>query len=206
MGALAQMADGFECDIRLTKDRQLALWHDADMKRIANNPSKVAKLTLAQMQSIAPVLTVDQLFHIAINSKKDLFLETKHPVPTRGAVERELLAYLDAYKNLISKAGIEIKLMSFSKLAVRRFVRNSSYTPMQLIKSFPALKRAHTQDLGIGVFLLRERPEIIDELKKKGHRLHIWTVDSPAEALWLSELGVDSIVTNRPGLIRDHLK
>ena len=173
------------------------------MSRITGNSSKVATLTLSQMQSIAPVMTLDQLFHIAINSKKDLFLETKHPVPTRGAVEKELLSYLDAYKSLIEKSGIEIKLMSFSRMAVRRF---NVYDPMQLVKDYRTLAMAKTKDLGIGVFLIRERPEIIRQAKDRGQRVHVWTVDLPEEAKWLAGLGVDSIVTNRPGLIRDYLK
>ena len=33
--AVDQGADGMECDVRLTKDNQMLLWHDADMKRTA---------------------------------------------------------------------------------------------------------------------------------------------------------------------------
>ncbi|MFY7825234.1 MAG: glycerophosphodiester phosphodiesterase, partial [Candidatus Planktophila sp.] len=29
--AIDEGADGFECDVRLTKDKQLVLWHDADL-------------------------------------------------------------------------------------------------------------------------------------------------------------------------------
>jgi glycerophosphoryl diester phosphodiesterase len=32
--AIDDGADGFECDVRITKDNQLVLWHDADMQRI----------------------------------------------------------------------------------------------------------------------------------------------------------------------------
>ena len=169
------------------------------MKRIAGNSSRVANLTLSQMQAIAPVMTIDQLFHIAINAKKDLFLETKHPVPSRGAVERELLAYLKAHQAEIEKSTISIKLMSFSKMAVRRF---TSYEPMQLVKNLRTLRSARTVDVGIGVFLIRKHPEIVSQARDKGHRIHVWTVDSPEEAKWLAELCVDSIVTNKPGIIR----
>ena len=175
------------------------------MRRISGNSSKIASLTLAQIQSIAPVMTIDQLFHIAINAKKALFLETKHPVPTRGAVERELMAYLNSYKSLIEKSRIEIKLMSFSKMAVRRFSRQSICQPMQLIKDFRTLRTAKTKDVGIGIFLLRNRSELIAQAKAQGKRVHIWTVDDPEEALWLANLGVDSITTNKPALIRQAL-
>ncbi len=32
LGALAQGADGFECDVRLTKDKQIICYHDSDTK------------------------------------------------------------------------------------------------------------------------------------------------------------------------------
>ncbi len=34
LGALAQGADGFECDVRLTKDKQIICYHDSDTKRL----------------------------------------------------------------------------------------------------------------------------------------------------------------------------
>ena len=42
-GAIAQGADGFECDLRLTKDGVAILWHDADLKRRADNDAIVAE-------------------------------------------------------------------------------------------------------------------------------------------------------------------
>jgi len=41
--AIDEGADGFECDVRLTKDKQLVLWHDADLQRIAGNSARIAK-------------------------------------------------------------------------------------------------------------------------------------------------------------------
>ena len=38
-----------------------------------------------------------------------------------------------------------------------------------------------------------------------GQKLYVWTVDSDSKAIELLELGVDGIITNRPGWIRDRL-
>ena len=40
---------------------------------------------------------------------------------------------------------------------------------------------------------------------KKGYRFHVWTVDDPTEAVRLANLGVHSIITNKPRLIRGTL-
>jgi glycerophosphoryl diester phosphodiesterase len=42
--------------------------------------------------------------------------------------------------------------------------------------------------------------------KKMGWRVHVWTVDDPAEAQRLLNLGVHAIITNQPKLIRDSLE
>ena len=53
--ALTQGADGFECDLRLTKDNQIICYHDSNTKRLSNIDLKIADTTYAQLvQSISP--------------------------------------------------------------------------------------------------------------------------------------------------------
>jgi glycerophosphoryl diester phosphodiesterase len=47
--------------------------------------------------------------------------------------------------------------------------------------------------------------ELAGTLKALGKELHVWTVDRPTDAQRLCELGVDSIMTNRPGWLRQQL-
>ena len=43
------------------------------------------------------------------------------------------------------------------------------------------------------------------ELHQRGKEIHVWTVDSARAAGHYRALGVDSIMTNRPGWLRDRL-
>lgn len=156
------------------------------------------------MQSIAPTMVLEQLFHMAINAKKDLFLETKHPVPTAGKVERELFAYLENNRELIEKSGIRVHVMSFSRRAVRK-MNQTPWITIELIKEHRRAIRSTSHNLGIGLFLVKEKPSLIDDLQAKGKKLHVWTVDDADDARWLQSKGVDSIITNRPAYIRQHL-
>ncbi len=54
-------ADGFECDVRLTKDGIAVCFHDRDTKRIAGVKKRVASLTLKELRSIAEVMTSEEL-------------------------------------------------------------------------------------------------------------------------------------------------
>ena len=46
---------------------------------------------------------------------------------------------------------------------------------------------------------------LVDTLKNLGREIHVWTVDRPSNAVRLCNLGVDSIMTNRPGWLRQKL-
>ena len=119
--AVKQGADGFECDLRLTKDGVAVLWHDADLKRRANNDAVVHECTYAQLAAIYPqIVTLDQFIDFGITEKKSLLLETKHPVPSRTEIESHVVNKLHEEAKRIAKAGIDITVMSFSWFAVER--------------------------------------------------------------------------------------
>jgi glycerophosphoryl diester phosphodiesterase len=46
---------------------------------------------------------------------------------------------------------------------------------------------------------------LAETLRKNGKELHIWTVDSPAEARGYVDIGVNGLMTNRPGFLRERL-
>jgi glycerophosphoryl diester phosphodiesterase len=71
--AIEDGADGFECDVRLTKDNQLILWHDPDLQRIAGNRARVADSTLKEIKRLHPgAITLEELLILARDSKKEL--------------------------------------------------------------------------------------------------------------------------------------
>ncbi len=50
--ALEQGADGIELDVRLSKDKQIVVFHDKDLKRLSNRSDLVESLSLAELQTI----------------------------------------------------------------------------------------------------------------------------------------------------------
>jgi glycerophosphoryl diester phosphodiesterase len=52
--AIDEGADGFECDVRLTKDKQLVLWHDPDLQRITGNSARIADSNFADIKRLYP--------------------------------------------------------------------------------------------------------------------------------------------------------
>ena len=72
LAAIEQGSDGFECDVRLTKDKQIICYHDKDAKRLSNLDLKIADTNYDQLKRAINPLKLEQLLDLAIKSKKDL--------------------------------------------------------------------------------------------------------------------------------------
>jgi glycerophosphoryl diester phosphodiesterase len=208
--AVKQGADGFECDLRLTKDGVAVLWHDADLKRRANNAAVVHESTYAQLATIYPqIVTLDQFIDFGITEKKSLLLETKHPVPSRTEIENHVVQKLHKEAKRIEKAGIDITVMSFSWFAVERVKQlDKSIALTYLIReTTPRLSVRYTSahSIGPGIAQLRKKPALAQQIKSAGKKLNVWTVDEPSDIILCRHLGVDNLITNRPAFAREVL-
>ena len=204
LAAVDQGADGFECDLRLTKDRILVCWHDDDLMRIANSPLVIADSTLAEIRAVTEIVTLEELLEIALAHKKNLALETKHPVPTRGDVEGELLRTLGANAEGIERSGIDISIMSFSWWAIRR-TRSARFTGVYLIANRWQRIFSIFDALGPGIFLLRGDAGLPKKLKRGDRKLFIWTVNSPEDLATAYAAGADVVMSDCPGKMKKAL-
>ena len=209
-GAIEQGALGFECDIRVTKDEVLVLWHDANMKKEANNPAIIANSTYAEIKQIYPAaMTLNELLDLAIENKKSLALETKHPVPTGNRVEELVVAELHKRENAIKKSGIDIAMMSFSWFAIEKIKKMDPTikTVMLLGDITNKITRRFTsaQVIGPSVEMIKKSPDLVTEIKNSGKELYVWTVDSTEDLQYCASVGVDIVMTNRPAHARSVL-
>lgn len=134
--AIVDGADGLECDVQLTADRQILLWHDATVDRTSNGSGPVHEYTLAQLQEFdvfswrepalpassgdsgEQLLTLPDLLDIAASAPRPLTLlvEFKHPSPFGQDLEDVVLALLrsrgwDAESGLLGQTRVQF--MSF---------------------------------------------------------------------------------------------
>jgi len=144
--ALAEGADGLECDVRLTRDGHLVCVHDRRLDRTSNGRGRVSARTLAELEQLdfgswhaggadnvttdvpadpnrSRLLTLDRLLCEVRDAGRpvDLLIETKHPTRHGGDVERRLVELLRRHG--LCEPGdhqVRVTVMSFSPLAVRR--------------------------------------------------------------------------------------
>jgi glycerophosphoryl diester phosphodiesterase len=209
--AVKQGADGFECDLRLTKDGVAILWHDADLKRRANNDAVVADSTYKQLKGIYPqIVNLDEFLDYAIVEKKSLLLETKHPVPSHTAIEDLVVEKIHLEAKRIEKAGIAANIMSFSWFAIEHVKQlDKNIETTYLLHDYTpwlSARYSSAQSLGPGISLLRKKPALAKRIKDTGRKLNVWTVDDQNDINLCQRLGVDNLITNRPGFAREILR
>ena len=199
--AIDDGADGFECDVRLSKDNQLVLWHDSDMNRIAGNGARIADLTFKEIKThYQQVMTLEELLVLARDNKKELAIETKHPVRSASAVEKKVMNLLQQ-----EKAIADIHVMSFSWLALEnvRKIDPQQKTVALLHDTFSFAMRRFTsaQSIGPGITAFRKKPH----LNQDPRNLFIWTVDDADDMRFCADNGVDVLITNTPSYARSVL-
>lgn len=204
--AIHQGADGFECDVRLTKDLVPILWHDPTMEAMAGNTGDIAALTFDEIQDRYPqVMIFTDFLEMAIAFKKDLAIETKHPVPSGREIETVILEELKRYDSKIVEAAIEISLMSFSWFAIESLSRNQERNTVMLLdgtKGRILEKRSSAKTLGPSIEMIKARPEVITFAKENGKRLFVWTVDESSDVEFCAQNGIDVVITNKPAQAR----
>ena len=70
--AILQGVDGLEFDIRLSKDNQIVIFHDKDLKRLSRRTEKIEKLSLAELQTVELKKQKNQTDEVYIPSLNEL--------------------------------------------------------------------------------------------------------------------------------------
>lgn len=188
-------ADGFECDVRLTKDKKVICFHDGNTKRITGSYGLVSKMSAQELIDKASAITLEELLILAIEAKKDLLIETKHPVVSGGAIERAVIDLIHHYREAIERSGIEVVIISFSYLALRRAKTRGIKTAKVVRYGLGALI-SRSKDIALNIKTLRRYPFLFRVIRAE--RIYVWTVNSKDDLKWLKNREIYGVITDRP--------
>jgi glycerophosphoryl diester phosphodiesterase len=222
--AIEAGADGVECDVRLTRDGVLVCLHDRTVDRTSNGTGAVSAMSLAQLRALdfgswrgapAQLLTFESLVDTLLGAGRaiELAVETKHPTRYGAKVEAELVRLLR--RRGLAEAdpdrAVTVRVMSFSLAALDRMARLAPTVPtVQLMQRIPPNRRdgslgARATHAGPSLAAVRALPGFVGRAHDRGHEVHVWTVDAPADLAYLVGLGVDAVITNDPQTALTHL-
>jgi len=227
--ALAEGADGFECDVRLSADGELFCLHDSTLARTGDSDTEASTMTLEQLRAVdwgrwkhgtAPdrdpetgqLMTLRELTELALGAGRPvgLAIETKHPNRFGAQVEQEVAAVLRDYDLAGARqdGGAWARMMSFSESAVSRMSALCPELATVLLVGAPSPEQALGGALpdgvgtaGLDVAILRAHPEVVANHHRAGHDVFVWTVDADDDIRLCLELGVEAIISNRPGYV-----
>jgi glycerophosphoryl diester phosphodiesterase len=223
--AIAEGVDGVECDVRLSRDGHLVCVHDRRLNRTSNGRGLVRRRTLAELERLdfgswhsdspAKLLTLEALLGAVRDAGRPLrvLIETKHPTRGGRAIEPTLA-------ELLRRFGLDrparddpggVTMMSFSPLALQRMRDATPDVPRVILMDMLAPVVASGQlpygaaVAGPAVALLRTRPQLAERLHSRGYRMYVWTVNEPPDVDLCLSLGVEGIITDRPGYVRERI-
>ncbi|HYN29842.1 MAG TPA: glycerophosphodiester phosphodiesterase family protein [Dermatophilaceae bacterium] len=158
------------------------------------------------------LLTLRRLLEVLVAEERELvtFIETKHPTRYRGKVERRLVALLEemGLADGPKPGRPEVRVMSFSATALRRMRRLAPAVPLVLLVKAgrPSVAVGAALPKGVGAValdrrIIRRNPEVVRAYHRRGYEVCVWTVNKPRDVQRCLQLGVDVIITDRPGRV-----
>ncbi|MFD9422539.1 MULTISPECIES: glycerophosphodiester phosphodiesterase [unclassified Streptomyces] len=167
---------------------------------------------------LTSVLTLERLLELVTETRAagrplQLAIETKHPTRWAGQVEERLLQLLKRFglDAPAAEGPSPVRIMSFSARSLHRVQAASPTLPTVYLMQFvsPRLRDgrlpAGARIAGPGMRIVRSHPGYIERLHRAGHRVHVWTVNEPADVELCARLGVEAIITNRPKQVLSQL-
>ena len=163
----------------------------------------------------AEILTLRKLLETVSKHDRpvELAIETKHPTRYAGLVERRLVDLLEHFGWAHPRLGrtSPVRVMSFSQMSLRRMrMLAPSVQTVFLMERVPLRFRDGTLPPGVhiagpSIEVVRAHPRYVERVQRRGHEVHVWTVDDVGDVALCRDLGVDAIITNRPRRVLDTL-
>jgi len=217
--AFQQNADGIEVDVRLTKDHKLVCMHDKNTLRTAGQELVIRESTLKKLKSLdvglwkgkkwkgETIPTLEEVLEEIPRDKK-IFIEIKTGTES-----------IDPLIKDIQKSKIDsncITVISFHQQVVKEIKQCMESLNVNLLVAFSGPEEVSDEEVlqklmelkldGVGA---ENHPRLshafVSPILEANKKVHVWTVDDLEQAKIYKELGLSSITTNVPRLIRSAL-
>jgi len=182
--ALADGCDGFEFDVRLTRDDVAVIYHDEKVRllKIAHNSADKLK-------------RLPRLRDVIAQYKQKAFLDIELKVPGLERITAQLLEK--------SGQSLGYVVSSFLPEVLRTVHEIGPQIPLGLICEKPAELARWTELPTQYVMISRKLalPDTIDRLKTAGKKVFVWTVNDAAEMIRFAQSGVDGLISDKTELL-----
>jgi glycerophosphoryl diester phosphodiesterase len=202
-----------ETDVRVTRDGVALAFHDERLERVSDRHGAVSDLTWSELRGARihgrePIARLEEALdawpevRFVIEPKSDQSIEPlAQAIRRAGALERVCVGSFSDQRvkrvrdilgpqlctTLGRKGVVRLRLASYG-LPVGGFVEAAAHVPVHF-RGLPVVDR-----------------QLIAAARRCGLEVQVWTVNDEAEMERLIDLGVDGIITDRPGLLKAVLR
>lgn len=222
--ALEIGVDRIEIDVQQTSDGVVVLLHDKTLNRTTNAKGKVGKMTFSELKEVRAnakfenefpnelIPTLEQVFKL-LDGTTEFVIEIKAGDKTYPGIEDNVAALIKKYK-----AEKWALVHSFNDKVLERLHKN--HPSIRLQKLFVSYSggllldfKLHAVSLseydyveGFGISLSSAKMKLVDKIHALDKKVHVWTVNDPADIQRMIDLEVDGIISNYPDKVNELLK
>jgi glycerophosphoryl diester phosphodiesterase len=204
--ALCAGADGVELDVRVCASGELVVMHDPDLRRMAGLPDAIAQLPYTALARIdlgqgATVPLLRDVLQLMASRSALLNVEIKHDVPDLArsvqATAQELLAASPEQQARSVVSSFDAGALAMFRQQAPGLAVAFLYASAEQEAQAPALPSAYGE---------HPRRTLVDaallaRVRRRASFVNVWTVNEPAEAQRLAELGVDGVISDEPATV-----
>lgn len=196
--ALEIGVDAIELDVRKTKDNQLVVIHDDDVKRTTDGEGLVCELTLKEIKCFSveggeKIPTFEEALDF-LDKKVKVFVELKEE-----GIEKQVL--FAVYERGLEK---NVVITSFLEDALKkvRELDDKVETGLIYAKHKNPLKAALGLKANYLVALYRfVHTANVEKAHENGLKVVVWTINTPEEVEAYVKKGVDGIASDKPDIL-----
>ena len=202
-------ADGIELDVRMTRDRQLVVFHDRGLKRVTGRGGLVSNFTLDEIRDMdvggwfAPEFrgqqapTLDEVFELLpprflINVEMKAVIDNMRFIAHRLA---EVVRRHGRWASTLAASFNPISLWELRKIEpriMRAYIWSHRHPPPIRSRCFSPLVKAHWYDPADGSY----NPDLMNRIRARGVRTLAWDVDFDCDLSRMAAARLDATVTD----------
>ena len=202
-------ADGIELDVRMTRDRQLVVFHDRGLKRVTGRGGLVSNFTLDEIRDMdvggwfAPEFrgqqapTLDEVFELLpprflINVEMKAVIDNMRFIAHRVA---EVVRRHRRWAGTLAASFNPISLWELRKIEpriMRAYIWSHRHPPPIRSRCFSPLVKAHWYDPADGSY----NPGLMNRIRARGVRTLAWDVDFDCDLSRMAAARLDATVTD----------
>jgi glycerophosphoryl diester phosphodiesterase len=209
--AIEEKSDYVEIDVRMTKDGELVLLHDASLKRTTGLNRYIWEMTYEEIEAldagmwrrefleIVPIPKLRDVFELA-KGQVYLNIDLKYTGYQDDVVPR-LVSLIHEYDMVWQCIVTSTHLDDLAEIKAIDPDIQTGYITYQI--SDRVLESDFVDAFSMKSTLVSKN--VVESIHRSGKKIHVWTVNTRSEIERMSRLGVDNIITDNPVFAREVL-